>query len=81
MAANLNTKQLYITQPTVQQPPALTVSFPKPLTYEFRVVEWMKGDTVAKVGLQVQVWEHDEFGSGNVVQSWKDIERIKLPLL
>lgn len=80
MAASLNTKQVYVPQPTPAQPPAISMPFPKPLSYEFRVVEWTKGETIVKVGLQVQVWEHDEFGSGNVVQNWKDIERIQLPL-
>lgn len=81
MPSSLNTKQVYVPQPTPVAPPSISMTFPKPLSYEFRVVEWMKEEKVAKVALQVQIWEHDEYGSGNVVQSWKDVERIKLPLL
>lgn len=74
----LNTKQLYIPTPPVTTPPAQSFSFPKPLSYEFRVAEYTKGDKITKVRLQVQVWEHDEYGNGNVVQYWKDVDRIPL---
>lgn len=80
MACQLNTKQVYVPQPVAVQPPAMSIPFPKPLSYEFRVVEWVKDDKIAKVNLQVQVWEHDEFGTGTVVQSWKEVERLQLPL-
>lgn len=54
---------------------------PKPLSYDFRVAEYTNADgTVAKVKLQVQVWEHDQMGSGIVCQPWQDVERVKIPL-
>ena len=70
---NLITKTLSVPAPIIQ-----TV-FVKPVSYEFRVAEYTKGDKVMKVHLQVQIWEHDEWGTGVVIQSWKDVERIQIP--
>ena len=75
MTAVLNTKQIYATAPP---PPVIPVQFVKPLSYEFRVAEYSKDGKITKVRLQVQVWEHDEYGNGNVVQYWKDVDRIPL---
>ena len=74
----LTTKQLYL---PVQVPtPPQSISFPKPLSYEFRVAEHINADkTIAKVGLQIQVTEHDEFGVGVVKQYWSDVERVQVP--
>lgn len=60
--------------------PLPNMTFVKPLSYEFRVVEYMKEDKVEKVALQVQVWEHDNNGDGFVVQDWTTIERVQIPL-
>ena len=58
-----------------------TMTAPKPLSYEFRVAEYTNDDgTIAKVKLQVQIWEHDQYGHGTVCRSWYDVERIKIPL-
>ena len=75
---SLSTKQLYINQPVPVTQPALQVHFVKPLSYEFRVAETV-GDNgkVETVKLQMQIWEHDEFGSGNVKQYWTDVPRQK----
>lgn len=79
---NLSTKQIYVSPPTPpipQTPPAIPVQFVKPLSYEFRVVEHVDAEgKIEKVALQVQVWEHDEFGSGNVKQYWSDVPRVKM---
>ncbi len=79
MATTLISKKIYHPQSSLTPPP-IEFPFVKPLTYDFRVVEWMKEGKVSKVTLQVQVWEHDEYGSGTVVQYWKDVERIQIPL-
>lgn len=69
-------KKIYATP---APPQAIPIDFVKPLSYEFRVVEDVNSeDKVIKVRLQVQVWEHDEFGSGNVKQWWADVPRIKM---
>jgi hypothetical protein len=49
----------------------------KPVSYEFRVVEHVKNGEVVKVGLQYQVWEHDNYGTGNVKQTWTDVVRVQ----
>ena len=73
----LSCKQVYL---PVQTHAAQSISFPKPLSYEFRVAEHMNADgTIAKVGLQVQITEHDEFGVGIVKQYWSDVERVQVP--
>lgn len=75
----LSTKQIYVTPPTVQQPPAMPVQFVKPLSYEFRVAEHVNEDGVVdRVGLQVQVFEHDEFGSPSLSSFWTDVPRVKV---
>ncbi len=60
--------------------PQSNVTVPKPLTYKFRVAEYENGGEVVKVGLQVQTWEHDNYG--NVISSsgFVPVPRIKLPL-
>jgi len=74
---SLSTKSIYATPPT---PVAIPVHFVKPLSYDFRVAEFTNSDgTIVKVGLQVQVNEHDEFGSGIVKQYWTDVERVQVP--
>lgn len=76
MQINLNTRQLSIPQPA---PQALAIQFPKPLSYEFRVAEHLdENNNVERVGLQVQVYEHDEFGSGTIRLGWADVPRVKL---
>lgn len=77
MTSVLNTKQLSIPVMAPPLPPPSTVQFVKPETYEFRVAEVMD-DTgkITKVGLQVQVWEHDEWGSGTLKFDWKDVPRV-----
>lgn len=59
--------------------PLPQVMLAKPLSYEFRVVEYMKDDKVDKVALQVQIWEHDNYGVGHVRQDWTNVERVQLP--
>ena len=59
--------------------PQSSVMLSKPLSYEFRVAEYFDGDgKLLKVGLQVQVWEHDNYGAGSVLNSWTDVPRVKL---
>jgi hypothetical protein len=80
----LSTKQVFVTpppppfaaQPAI--PVQFVVQFVKPLSYEFRVAETMDADgKIAKVSLQMCIWEHDEFGTGNVKQTWHDVPRVR----
>ena len=76
----LSTKQIYITPTQPAALPATPVQFVKPVSYEFRVAEHINPNkTIAKVGLQVQVTEHDEYGVGTVKQYWSDVERVQVP--
>ena len=70
---NLTSKKIF--PPT---PVPLGIDFVKPLSYEFRVVEVIGDDgKIETVKLQVQIWEHDEFGYGTVKQGWTDVPRVK----
>ena len=63
----------------VQTLPQQYAPFVKPVSYEFRVAEHYGHDgKIAKVFLQMQIWEHDEYGSGTVKQFWHDVPRIKI---
>ena len=74
----LSTKLIYAPQPPAQ--PALPVQFVKPLSYDFRVAEYLDDKkSVIKVGLQIQILEHDEFGTGTIKQYWTDVERVQVP--
>lgn len=73
----LMTEQVYLPPPQI--PPQQSFTFPKPLSYEFRVAEHVDNDgNIFKVGLQVQVWQHDQYGAGSVIYPWTDVQRVKL---
>jgi hypothetical protein len=59
--------------------PQSSVTVSKPLSYKFRVAEYGKGGEVVKVGLQVQTWEHDNYGTATLKKDWTDVERVRLP--
>ena len=75
----LSTKQVYLPVPPQPAPPvAQSFNFVKPLSYEFRVAEHYDDEgKITKVALQMQVYEHDEYGSGIVKQFWHDVPRAK----
>ena len=76
----LTCKQIYLPVPPAQTPPAQSISFPSPLSYEFRVAEHTDTNgNIVKVGLQVQITEHDQYGVGVIKQYWADVERVKIP--
>ena len=62
--------------------PQSSVNVVKPLSYEFRVAEFLDAEgNISKVGLQVRIWEHSSYGGvGSVIQAWKDVERVQLPV-
>jgi hypothetical protein len=70
--------QKYINLPVPQLQPS-TAPFVKPVSYEFRVAEILDEEgKIEKVQLQMQIWEHDEYGSGTVKQYWSAVPRIKI---
>lgn len=59
------------------------VTAAKPLTYRFRVAEYVDSTgKIMKVNLQFSVYEHTNMGGGCMLkQDWKDVERIQLPFV
>jgi hypothetical protein len=53
---------------------------PKTLSYQFRVVEWVKDNHVAGVELQVKTTEHDQYGSIVKEGPWNKVPRIKMDM-
>lgn len=76
----LVTKQIYLpVPPQPVPPPAQSINFVKPLSYEFRVAEHVDATgAITRIGLQVQVYEHDEYGSGVIKNYWQDVPRVKI---
>ena len=71
----LTSKQMML---PVQTLPQQYAPFVKPVSYEFRVAEHYGHDgKIAKVVLQMQIWEHDEYGSGTVKHYWQDVPRAQ----
>jgi hypothetical protein len=92
MTSTLNTQTVTTTfnmpQSVYQSPGAFKLEVPqsflmitKPVSYDFRVAEYVKEGNIVKVGLQYRMWEHDNYGTGIVVQDWTDVERIKIEQL
>jgi len=52
----------------------------KPLSYQFRVVEWVKDNHVAGVELQVKTTEHDQYGTIVKEGPWNKVPRIKMDM-
>jgi hypothetical protein len=61
--------------------PQSSVIIPKSLSYDFRVAEYVNDkDEIVKVGLQVAVFEHDNYGVRQLYQDFVDVERVKIKL-
>jgi len=61
--------------------PQSSVMMAKPLSYDFRVAEYVNDkDEIVKVGLQVAVFEHDNYGNRQLRQDFVDVERVKIKL-
>jgi hypothetical protein len=59
--------------------PSSSVMMAKPLSYKFRVAEYVKDGKVMKVNLQVATFEHDNYGTRQLREDFTDVERIQLP--
>lgn len=64
----------------MQTPTPTTFTMVEPISYEFQVVEYMEGDRVAKVALQVKRNTHDQFGSIKLAGFWQEVPRIQMKL-
>lgn len=78
---SLETVTTTIPQPTVMQPPPVSMTFVKPVSYQFQVAEYEKDGAVVKVELQVQATTHDEKGNVMYSSGFVPVPRIKLPFI
>ena len=61
-------------------PPTPTITMPDPLSYEFQVVEYMEGDKIVKVSLEVKRNTHDQYGNIKIHGSWQGVPRVQVKL-
>ena len=81
---NIPTLQIYQpSPPTPPTPPApAPVTFPTPLSYDFQVVEHIdQNNKITRVGLQVKVNQHDQYGNITIHGNWNDVPRVQLKFL
>ncbi len=58
---------------------APSVTIPKPLSYQFRVAEYVdKNKKITKVRLQIRICEHDNYGYAFMKNDWHDVERVQI---
>lgn len=74
----LSTSTFLATPPAAPVLP--TIILPDPISYEFRVVEYMKDGKIDKVALQVCMHTHDQYGNIKLQGIWKEVPRIQIPL-
>ena len=60
----------------VTQPPQFVM--PEPISYEFQVVEYVEGDKITRVNLQVRKHTHDQQGNIKLFGTWQDVPRVKV---
>jgi hypothetical protein len=59
-------------------PPAPQITMPEPISYEFQVVEHIKGGKIDRVALQVKRNTHDQYGNVKMYGIWEDVPRVKI---
>lgn len=59
-------------------PPPMTV--PIPLSYEFRVVEYVDEGKIIKARMQVKINQHDQYGNVTLTGNWEDVPRVQFNL-
>lgn len=77
------TKSLEVGSVTTIPPTPMPVvqAVPKPLSYQFQVVEYMKDNKIVKVELQVQETIHDMQGIVLRSSGFFPVPRIQLPYI
>lgn len=80
MSNILSTNTFYGTVPQMVSQPTPSIVMVEPISYEFQVVEYMEGDRIAKVSLQVKQNIHDQYGNVKTAGYWQDVPRIKMIL-
>lgn len=67
------------TSPTPAIPPAPSIQFPDPISYEFQVLEYVE-DSKIKVTLQIRKHTHDQYGNIKIFGTWQDVPRVQVTL-
>lgn len=78
---SLETVTTSIPQTTVINPPPVSMTFVKPISYQFQVAEYEKDGAIVKVELQVQATTHDERGNVLYSSGFMPVPRVKLPYI
>ena len=80
MNANMlkNPRVITVNPPAGWHSPPMNIPLPEKM--EIRVVEYTKGDKIAKVELQYRMWNFDEYGMIVDKTDWEPVERIKIDL-
>lgn len=73
-----NLPTMLVTPPTpmISTPPAITM--PVPISYEFRVVEYLKEGIISKVRMEMRIIQHDQYGNMTIEGSWEEVPRIQV---
>lgn len=74
MTENLTMAQIALSPIMV---PAQPFSFPRPISYNFRVVETVQDGKITSVRLQTQKLEHDASGIPIARHDWEDVPRLR----
>jgi hypothetical protein len=61
-------------------PKTWSVTMPEPISYEFRVVEYMKDGKIDKVALQMCKHTHDQYGNIKTQGIWQEVPRTQIQL-
>ena len=64
--------------PPSPTPPLPQFTMPEPISYEFQVVEYVDGDKITRVTLQVRKHTHDQNGNIKLHGTWQDVPRVKV---
>ena len=80
----LTTNAFNVVQQTPYIPPTPAptwyVTMPEPISYEFRVVEYMKDGKIDKVALQMCKHIHDQYGNIKTQGIWQEVPRTQIQL-
>jgi hypothetical protein len=74
----LTTSTFFGVAPPQATPPIPQFTMPDPISYEFQVVEYVEGDKITRVTLQVRKHTHDQYGNIKLHGTWQDVPRVKV---
>ena len=72
----INIPTTIIEMPVAPMPSPQSFSFPTPVSYEFRVMEYTELGKVTKVRLEYKVVYHNQYGNNTHDSGWQEVPRI-----